>query len=85
MLNPQYLEYVKQQACIVCGVTPVDAHHAKTKGSGGSDLTAVPLCRYHHRECHDIGRQSFQEKYQFDFRDSQLKSLQSYVQTGDII
>lgn len=85
MLNPQYLDFVRNQACIVCGVQPVDVHHAKTKGSGGSDLTAVPLCRFHHQECHQIGRQSFQEKYQFDFRDCQIKSLERYVKNHDTI
>ncbi len=85
MLNPGYLKHLRQQSCAVCGVLEVEPHHAKTRGAGGSDLDAVPLCRHHHREFHQIGQGSFQEKYQFDFRDVQLTHLKNYIEGVDII
>lgn len=51
--------------CVVCGAYPVDRHHIKSKGSGGSndDLNLVHLCRIHHNEIHTIGPYRTSEKY----------------------
>lgn len=58
---PEYLSFVRQKTCEflsyrvgqlpVC-FGPVVPHHMKTVGSGGSDLTAVPLCDKHHTKWH---------------------------------
>jgi hypothetical protein len=54
-----FLEFVHEQSCAVCYTEPVDAHHLKTKASGGSDLTCVPLCRAHHDFWHRLGDKKF--------------------------
>lgn len=52
----RYLKWIKQQECLLAirgeciGIT--DAHHVKPVSLGGSDYTAVPLCRKHHDEVH---------------------------------
>jgi hypothetical protein len=46
-----------------------EPHHAKTRGAGGGDTDTVPLCRSHHRKFHDMGEQSFTERYGIDCRE----------------
>ena len=58
--------------CAVCG-KKADLHHIDTVGMG-NDRTqidhigkeAISLCREHHKEYHDIGKQSFFDKYHFN-------------------
>jgi hypothetical protein len=42
-----------------------EPHHFATRGSGGGDevYNLTYLCRAHHTEIHQIGRQTFVEKY----------------------
>ena len=58
-----HLRFVAQQACLVCGRQPCDAHHLRFAQSRGlglkvSDEFTVPLCRAHHRELHRTGRET---------------------------
>jgi len=55
-----HVKYVAQQACLVCGRQPSDAHHlpfaqSRALGCKVSDEFTVPLCRGHHREVHRYG------------------------------
>jgi hypothetical protein len=55
--NREHLRYVAQQACLLCGRKPSDAHHLgftqpRALGRKVSDEFAVPLCRGHHRAVH---------------------------------
>ena len=63
--SKEYLAYIRTLECCVCRRMPVEPHHVGAGGVGlkGSDFTAVPLCRTHHREVHDAGQQTFQERY----------------------
>jgi hypothetical protein len=52
--------HVAQQACLICGRKPCDAHHirfaqSRALGRKVSDEFTVPLCRGHHREIHRHG------------------------------
>lgn len=51
--------------CIVCGRTPVDQCHIRSKGAGGPDeeFNLVPQCRQHHREQHDLNWWRYIHKY----------------------
>lgn len=52
-------------ACQVCGVTPVDVHHVRTKGAGGGDdlHNLISLCRICHGKVHQVGSKTFFKKY----------------------
>ncbi len=53
--NRTYLHWVKTFPCIlscVGCVGPVDPHHVVPRSLGGSDYTAIPLCRRHHDVVH---------------------------------
>jgi hypothetical protein len=55
-----HLKFVASQPCLVCGRSPVDAHHLRftqprAMGRKVSDEFTVPLCRAHHRDNHRFG------------------------------
>jgi hypothetical protein len=63
--NKDYLHWVKEQPCVVCGHPVSDAHHLIGHGMGkmggkGSDLTAIPLCRVHHDDLHNGGYKTWE-------------------------
>ena len=62
-----YLQFIRQQRCAVpvCRQIP-DAHHLDSRGAGGSDYSAVPLCRQCHSELHSIGHFQFENKWGID-------------------
>ena len=69
-INTDYLEYIRSLPCLICNKQPPShPHHTKTRGSGGSDLTTIPLCFKHHREVHIIGKKTFQKKYDIVFNE----------------
>lgn len=88
--NEEYKEFIRNRACCVprCNrknrLGPnrgkVDPHHTKSKGSGGSDLTCVPACDFHHTESHTIGQVTFQKKYGVDFKEVQISCLQQFIE-----
>lgn len=54
---PEYLQWVKTQACCGCGQQADDPHHIINHGFGGmgtkaNDLLVIPLCRICHGELH---------------------------------
>jgi len=69
--NPEYLSYVRKQACICCGrYNEVEAHHLKEAGYSGTaykadDWQVIPLCTECHREYHIKGKEAFEEKMQW--------------------
>ncbi len=65
VVDKKLLAEVRTRPCIICGITPSDAHHLKHRGSGGGDTAEnlVALCRWHHAEVHQIGPSTFKKKY----------------------
>lgn len=68
--DPGYLAWLHQCPCLVCGVRPIQAHHAGPRGLGqkAPDRLAVPLCWHHHaRESpasiHSLGPEKFEQLY----------------------
>ncbi len=62
------VEWVKSQPCWI--TTPICSgeihnHHTKNGGRGrkADAKTIVPLCEFHHRKLHDLGRRAFEELY----------------------
>lgn len=55
--------------CAICG-KKADLHHVDAVGAGRNrkeilhlGMKALPLCRDHHREAHNLGKNSFESKY----------------------
>jgi hypothetical protein len=58
-----HLKFVASQPCLVCGRRPSDPHHLRfaqprALGLKVSDEFTVPLCRGHHRELHQAGKET---------------------------
>ena len=67
-----HVKFVAQQACLVCGRRPSDAHHLRFAQSRAlarkvSDEFTVPVCRGHHREVHRCGDEAaWWERHKID-------------------
>lgn len=61
IVDVKLLQEVKKKPCLVCGYSPTDPCHIKSKGSGGNDieLNVLPLCRPCHTEQHTKGIKTF--------------------------
>ena len=67
--NPRFLAWIRTLPCLVCGRTMgIEAAHTGAHGLGqkSSDMSAIPLCRRHHRtgpdSYHKLGARAF-ERY----------------------
>jgi hypothetical protein len=58
----------------------VEAHHVKTRGAGGSDRQAVPICALAHRQFHDWGRATFAKRYIIDLAHAARDLEAAYLQ-----
>jgi hypothetical protein len=72
-VNRSHLDWIRGQDCCVpgCKVRTIHAHHIRTSANSGTALTppdqwAVPLCFFHHRRLHYVGRETFERVYQVD-------------------
>lgn len=59
VIDTAYLAWIRTLPCSAphpvrfpgfCGATPVDPHHTKSRGAGGSDRECLPFCRACHRD-----------------------------------
>ncbi len=60
--EPEHLKFVRTQPCLICSRVPSDAHHLRFAQSRGiglkvSDEFTVPLCRVHHDQLHQSGKE----------------------------
>ena len=76
--SPEYLAYIRARKCCVC-FGPSDVHHLRTVGAGGSDYTAVPLCRVHHTEWHQMGDKKFLETHGVNLWKEALANLLDWL------
>lgn len=65
--QPEYLSYLRKQACIVCGRFGCEAHHIKEVGLTGTaykadDWMTLPLCRDCHTLYHTRGKVWFERQ-----------------------
>lgn len=82
--SQSYLSHVRSMQCIVCGSNDTVAHHVKTRGSGGGDTFAVPLCAEHHNEIHTIGIDTFQERYGINLWQELFFVTKSWIEIAEI-
>ena len=76
-----YLTYIEANFCLGghhgC-IGDIVAHHTVSRGAGGSDYLAVPLCVLLHNEVHFGGAESFQAYYEIDFKTEIIRLLKAY-------
>jgi hypothetical protein len=51
--------------CIVCGATPTDRDHIRSRGAGGTDddWNIWHVCRFHHQQKHSMSLTLFVKHY----------------------
>jgi hypothetical protein len=76
-----YLAFIRSLPCTACDYPVTEAHHLKTRGAGGSDLTAIPLCRQHHTQIHTEGTVTAMDKWWRDPVALRLSLLEKYVES----
>lgn len=82
--NEKLLAEIRTMPCCICGRTPADPSHIRTRGSGGPDLNfnVVPKCRTHHILWGKVGFSRFFEIYpMFKFH---LEELGWSVENGKL-
>ena len=65
-----YLKFIRLLPCCACGGTrSIEAAHVGPRGLGQKvdDKHALPLCRWCHKELHEVGPVEFAQKYALDF------------------
>jgi len=68
-LDSAYLRYVRSQSCLICSNRNIDADHLLARGRGSAsqnDYAAIPFCREHHAERHQVGNEKFEAKYRIN-------------------
>ena len=77
--SQKHRNWVCKHACLVdnCINEKMHAHHVRDRSNGGTSIKpgdewTVPLCGYHHPEGHNIGWQTFEEKYDLNLREAAL-------------
>lgn len=63
MKSSKYLDFIREQPCVVSGVNGVDAHHVLRKSQSSNDYLCVPLDHALHMELHSTGVETFERKY----------------------
>jgi len=87
-LDPDYIQWIHGFRCCVPGCTtpyPVHAHHAVSRGAGGSDRTAIPLCPNHHtglNGIHIIGKIHWQKKFSVNLEET-VSELNRKFEAGE--
>ena len=79
----EYLDYIREKPCLVCGSQPCDPDHLEARGMGGAttkmkDLSCVPLCRIHHTERHQFGNQKFEKEYSINLWKENSRLIRRY-------
>jgi len=67
----RHRRFVKSLCCCVCNAPFVDFAHIRSAADSGTglkppDWRGVPLCRNHHREQHEAGQGTFEDRYHID-------------------
>jgi len=86
--SKRYRVYVSKLPCSISGVNGArnDPHHIKGRGFGGSckcsDLFCIPLTHELHQEFHQIGWESFEQKYNFSQLEAALDTIEQAFADG---
>lgn len=90
--NEDYLHFVRNERCLICGFYP-EVHHIQSRKRGRLDTPVfrdgeyvrggvVPLCSGHHTDInhgvHGIGKKSFEKLHDIDLADEAVKIFQRY-------
>ena len=78
----KYLHHVRSLDCYVCRDSETEPHHVLPGGVGmkGTDFGVVPLCRRHHDDYHNMGKETFQKRYKVNIYEGIIRTLEPYLE-----
>lgn len=79
IIDEDYLDWIREQPCVVSGHTHVVAHHVQRKSQGRNDYLTVPLTHELHTELHKIGVETFEKKHAVDLAKAVTAKLVEYL------
>jgi len=82
--DAKYLRFIASLSCVICGRLPAIYHHVHKKGCvckgiKPDDTRTIALCDTHHKETHQIGRDTFAAKYDLDY-DVLIEAYNAYYE-----
>jgi hypothetical protein len=83
IVDGAFLDFVRGRRCTVPGCRhseDADPHHIITRGAGGSDYFAIPLCREHHGMIHHLGKHRFESDTGLDIWQVSARILSLYIE-----
>ena len=88
--NNDYLNFIRQQPCLIVGTIPSVPHHVRCGLTGGAglkpdDYTAVPLHGYEHHTLHCVGEKTFWKRRDRDTQRSINSFLHQYCMEKRIV
>ena len=88
--SPRYRAWIRKQPCAACGNPKSQHHHEPIKHGGGvgmkgPDDQALPLCQRCHYERHKIGRKTFYQIYNINWRDRVKHYRELYLKQGNTL
>ena len=82
----EYIDYIRDQECLVCFKSFVDPDHLEAIGMGGNrkkpslkHYSCIPLCRIHHTERHSLGLPRFEKKYKINLWKEAFRILRKFL------
>ena len=92
--NRQYLDWIAQQPCIVCGYKPRSEYRSDPdndwndpahigEGAKPDDTRALPMCHPHHAMAHQIGEKTFAEIHNLDYKELQIQHITRWLQVTE--
>ncbi len=84
-----FVEYIRNQKCIICYKFPVDPDHLISVGMGRDrkkedlieHLSCIPLCRTHHIERHATSMARFEEKHKVNLFKENHEYLMAFLKS----
>ena len=57
--------WLRHPRCEICSLGSSHPHHIRTRGAGGDDepVNLIALCTTHHTEIHQLGNETFSDRY----------------------
>lgn len=82
--DANYLKFIRNLPCLVCGSQAVHAHHSEFRGMGekGSDYSCIALCENHHvsgnKSIHKLGIEKFEAQHGLNISKTIQQLLSQY-------
>ena len=84
--SKKYLDYIRNQPCVICGHKS-EAHHVRKSSNSGTakkpgDYWCIPICTLHHSELHHFGFNTFLKNHNIDLYEELFRLTRGYIEAN---